>query len=75
MSSNSSINMGNILSNRIRQGQKDAVNSNESSEHKKIANLRAGWQQRYGAMQLINVVPNQYAMFGGWANGSTTVGE
>jgi hypothetical protein len=74
MSFNSAQNMGNILSRRINKGITSAVNGSSNSQDLSIRNVRAGWQQRYGAMQLEDVVPNPYALFGGWSGASSTAG-
>ncbi len=71
MSSNAAQNMGNILGSRIKAGIRGGANP--TSADIAIANVRAGWQQRYGAMQLEDVIPNNYALFGGWSGSSTTV--
>ena len=73
MSFNSSANMGNILGSRIKKGLRDATTDAQTSDDFSIANVRAGWQQRYGALQMEDVVPHPYALFGGWSGSSTTV--
>lgn len=74
MRNNQNINMGNMLGRRIKDSITSAVNNTKTSEDLSIMNLRSGWQQRYGAMQMESVLPNQYALFGGWSSSSTTVG-
>lgn len=74
MSSNTSTNMGNILGRRINNSMKSITDNNRTSQDISIQNIRGGWQQRYGAMQLEDVIPNAYALFGGWSGSSTTVG-
>lgn len=74
MNSNLTTNMGNIIGGRIRQKLAAAIMDNQNSQDLKIINVRAGWQQRYGAMQLVDVVPNQFAIFGGWSSLGGTVG-
>lgn len=73
MSSNAAQNMGSILGSRINNSVRSAQNNSRTSGDIAIANVRAGWQQRYGAMQMENVIPNNYALFGGWSGSSNTV--
>ena len=74
MSFNASSNMGGILGSRINSGLREATMNAKTNDDLSIANIRAGWQQRFGAMQMENVIPNAYALFGGWSGSSTTVG-
>ena len=74
MSSNASLNIGSVLSSRINSGISGALVDSKTSQDLLISNARAGWQQRYGAMQLENMIPNAYALFGGWSQSSKTVG-
>jgi hypothetical protein len=74
MSSNSSSNMGSILGSRINKGIRESTLNGKTTQDLSIASTRAGWQQRFGAMQLEDVIPNAYALFGGWSGSSTTVG-
>lgn len=74
MSFDSAQNMGSILGRRIQEGVTSAINNSQNSRDLAIENIRGGWQQRYGALQLENTLPNSYALFGGWSGSSNTVG-
>ena len=74
MGINNSQNSASILGRRIRNGLMQATNNAKTQEDLAIPNVRAGLQQRYGAMQLESYVPNAYALFGSWSGSSTTVG-
>ena len=74
MSNNAASNMGSILGRRISGGLREATMNAKTTQDLSIANIRAGWQQRFGALQMEDVVPNPYALFGGWSGSGTTVG-
>lgn len=73
MKSNLNSNTGNILGGRINNKITGAMDNARTSQDLSIINMRAGWQQRFGALQMVSVVPNSYALFGGWSGSSTTV--
>ena len=73
MSFNSAKNMGDILGSRIKNSIKSVQNNARTNQDIAIINTRAGWQQRYGAMQMENILPNNYALFGGWSGSSLIV--
>ena len=73
MNFNEPSNVGNILGRRINQSIRSMRDNLQTSEDLSIGKTRAGWQQRYGAIQMEEVLPNSYALFGGWSGSSTTV--
>ena len=73
MNFNESSNVGSILGRKINQSIRSARDNVLTADDLSITQTRAGWQQRYGAMQMENVLPNSYALFGGWSGSSTTV--
>ena len=74
MKNNQNTNMGNMLGRRMKDSMTSIANNGKTSEDLSIMSVRGGLQQRYGAMQLEAMIPNQYALFGTWSNSSTTVG-
>ncbi|GAF73961.1 unnamed protein product [marine sediment metagenome] len=74
MGVNTPKNSASILGRRIRQKLETATNNAKTQDDLAIPNIRAGFQQRYGALQMEDVVPNAYALFGSWSGSSTTVG-
>ena len=74
MSGKSSSNMGSILGSRINKEIQSATANAKTTRDLSVANIRAGWQQRFGAMQMEDMIPNAYALFGGWPGNSNIVG-
>jgi hypothetical protein len=73
MSFNTASNAGSSFGRRISRNLENVMDASSTAHDRSIMNVRADMQQRYGAMQMMDVYPNQYAMFGSWANSSTTV--
>lgn len=74
MSSNLTTNMGSVLGSRIGREIRGATANSQTSTDVSIANTRAGFQQKFGGMQMASFGRHQYALFGSWSNSSFTVG-
>jgi len=66
-------NVGDAVAARIERALTSATNDARMFQDNASQNVRAGWQQRYGGLQMENVVDNDYAMFGSVWNSSNTV--
>jgi hypothetical protein len=66
-------NVGDAVAARIEHAITSAANDASMFQDNASQNVRAGWQQRYGGIQMENVVDDDYAMFGSVWNSSSTV--
>ena len=74
MNNNVGVNIGNGLASRIEKQLTAATNDALTFEDRSVRNVRAGWQQRYGARHTEDLNSASLAQFGSVWSSSLSVG-
>jgi len=74
MDTNLGLNIGSAVASRIKKQLDNTIGGAATFGDNSLRNVRAGWQQRYGALHTEGFDSDDYMLFGSVWNSSFTVG-